>query len=270
MENRKFDDLIHLLKKLGSVVVAFSGGVDSSFLLYAAHKALGDRAIAVLGTSPIHPKWEHQQAIDLARQLGVRLIGVETTEMQNEAFTSNPPNRCYICKKAIMGTLRELAEKEGFAHVIEGSNVDDLGDFRPGMDALKELGIHSPLLEVGLTKKEIRTLSKEIGLPTWDRPSMACLASRIPYGREITTQKLARVAVTELTLRDLGFDQLRVRDHGEIARIELKPDDIARAADERTRTAIIKAGESAGYTYVCLDLKGYRTGAMNEVLGSEI
>lgn len=269
MKNDKYNSLIKLLRKLESVLVAFSGGVDSTFLLFAAKEALGEKAIAALGTSPIHPEWEHRSALELAENMGVRLHVIETEEMQSAEFRKNPPNRCYLCKKAIMGTLLRIAEKEGMCHVVEGSNSDDLGDYRPGMEALKELGIRSPLLEVGLKKQEIRQLSKSFGLPTWDRASMACLASRIPYGAEITREKLARVEATEFALRKLGFVQLRVRDHGDIARIELEPGDIAKASADNMRSSILEAGKQAGYAYVCLDLQGYRTGALNEVLNKE-
>ena len=266
MDNHKYRELIRLLEKLDGVAVAFSGGVDSTFLLYAAKEALGDRVVAAIGKSPIHARWEHEEAVAFAEHLGVRVRVLETEEMQNAEFLQNPENRCYICKKAIMGTLLKVAKQEGFNHVVEGSNKDDLGDFRPGMDALRELGIDSPLLEVGLGKQEIRGLSKMLELPTWNRPSMACLASRIPYGSPITTSKLDRIEKTERAIAKLGFSQLRVRDHGDIARIEVEPKDIPKIATDSLRLSIIEAGRSAGYIYVCLDLQGYRTGALNEVL----
>ncbi len=251
------------------VVVAFSGGVDSSLLLFTAVEALGERTLAVIGHSPIHPLREHTEALNFADHVGARYRVVETDELTDHEFRVNPPNRCYICKKAIMGAMKTIAVEEGFDYVVEGSNVDDLGDYRPGMDALRELGIRSPLVEAGLTKQEIREISRERSLPTWDRPSMACLASRIPYGEKITKERLSRIEQAEEAILRLGIRQLRVRDVGDTARIEVEPHDIIRLADPSMRGRVVATLKELGYRYVCLDLDGYRTGSMNETLAPD-
>ena len=264
--SEKFDKLTRLLKGYGGAAVAFSGGVDSTFLLAAAHRALGGRALGVIGRSPSYPKRELQAAIDLAETIGARYIIVDTDEMSKEEYASNPPNRCYHCKSTLFGIVKQVAEKEGLEEVLEGSNADDQGDYRPGMEAAKQLGVRAPLLEVGLTKDEIRALSKEMGLPTWNKPAMACLSSRVPYGETITLVKLGRIEMTENGLRDLGFSQLRVRDHGKVARIEVATEAIPVLAAPEMREKVVAVAKQAGYQYVALDLVGYRTGAMNEVL----
>jgi uncharacterized protein len=264
--NEKYEKLLTLLKSFRGVALAFSGGVDSTFLMAVSQKALGKRALAVIGRSPTYPKRELQAAIRLAEQIGARYKVVDTDEMSREEFRANPPDRCFHCKTVLFGTVRKIAEEEGLEQVIEGTNADDAGDYRPGMQAAEKLGVRAPLLEVGMTKQEIRDMSKELGLPTWNKPAMACLSSRIPYGQEITMPKLSRIEATENGIRDLGLLELRVRDHGDVARIEVNPEKIAELAASPTREQISKIAKTAGYKYVCLDLEGYRTGAMNEAL----
>ena len=264
--DRSYDSLKNLMSQMGGVVVAFSGGVDSTLLLGAAVEALGQRALAVTGLSPTYPETELNRARDLAKALGARHLTISTGEFEQLAYRANPPNRCYFCKKDLFQRLRDIGLREGLQFVIDGSNVDGLGDFRPGQEAAKELGVRSPFVELGLGKSEIRRLAKELGLPNWDRPSQACLSSRIPYGEEITIDKLNRIERSEKALQALGFDQLRVRDHGPLARIELSPDDLDHALLSETRKQIVEECKSAGYAYVCLDLEGYRSGAMNEAL----
>lgn len=267
--NDKYRALLELLSQMGPCAVMFSGGVDSAFLLAAAVEALGTGAVAVTGRSPVHPASEHREAVALAVALGARQIVVDTREMDNEEFVANPPQRCGVCKAGIVEEVWSVAKQEGLGAVLDGSNADDLGDFRPGMEAAHRLGVRSPLQELGFTKEEIRSLSREMGLPTWDKPSFACLASRIPYGERITEERLNRVERSEASLREMGLAQLRVRDHGDVARVELAPDDIERMAAPGRRARIVEALKQAGYRYVSLDLVGYRTGSLNEVLGGE-
>ena len=267
--NEKYEKLLALLKSYDSVAVAFSGGVDSTFLTAAAKEALGDNAVAVIGRSPTYPKRELDQAVALATTLGVRFEIVDTDEMDNPAFAQNAPDRCFHCKTILFETIGNVAKKVGVKVMLEGSNADDTGDYRPGMNAAKQLGVKTPLLAVGLTKAEIRELSKAMGLPTWNKPAMACLSSRIPYGETITLKRLGRIEKAEYALRDMGLDQLRVRDHGDVARIEVSRERIASLASDAIRPNIVDALKTAGYQYVCLDLTGYRTGAMNEILNKE-
>jgi uncharacterized protein len=262
----KVDKLVSILKEMGNVLVAFSGGVDSTFLLKTARDALGDAVLAVTASSDIHASHELEEAKQLAASLGVKHIVVQSDEMTDETFLANPPDRCYHCKKRLFLKLIDLAKENAIPFVIDGSNKDDRNDIRPGVKALRELGIRSPLEEAGLVKADIRALSKEAELPTWDRPALACLASRIPYGTRITRELLIKIDEGEAFLRHLGFVQVRLRDHGAIARIELLPEDRKVLIEDSLVNEIVQKIKSLGYRYVTLDLEGYRTGSLNEVL----
>lgn len=262
----KYDALKNYIASLGSVAVAFSGGVDSTLLLKISHDVLGDKAVAVTAGASFVPSRELDEAKDFCKKNNIRQIIFHVNESSIPNFKANPKNRCYFCKLEIFKKILSLAAENNLANVVEGSNVDDLGDFRPGLQALKELEIKSPLRAAELTKAEIRALSRELGLPTFDKPSYACLASRFVYGEEITPEKLKMVEEAEEFLRALGFKQLRVRIHGLLARIEIIPEDFNRVLTQEIREKIYQALKNFGFSYVALDLKGYRSGSMNEAL----
>jgi len=264
---QKYDLLLERLAEYESVLVAYSGGIDSTLLAVAAHVVHGHRCLAVLASSDTYPAHEVEYAGALASDLGLRLLQVETHELVDPKFRRNDIDRCYHCKSELFSLLRTVADHKGLRHVVDGSNLDDLADFRPGTRAAKEYGVLSPMADVGLTKDDIRNIASSLGLPNWDKPSMACLASRFPYGEEITEGKLNRVATAEAAIRALGFRQLRVRAHSDLARLEVGADEFERAWE--TRAEIASALKSAGFTFAAVDLEGYRSGSLNEGLDSE-
>jgi len=265
----KYEELKSYLHSLESVAVAFSSGVDSTFLLYAAKEALGDRVIAVTASSCSFPERELTEAKAFCEAHGIRHEVVKSEELEIEGFSHNPKNRCYLCKHELFEKIRGIADRAGISEIVEGSNLDDNGDYRPGLMAVAELGIKSPLRHIGFSKEQIRILSKYLGLPTWNKQSFACLSSRFPYGEEITEKKLGMVDKAEQLLLDLGFHQLRVRIHDTIARIELDPSEFGHFMEEPVRLQVYQTLRKIGFSYVTLDILGYRTGSMNETLTNE-
>jgi uncharacterized protein len=259
----KSDKLRAILTDMGGCVIGFSGGVDSTLLFAVAAEILGDRAVAVTAASKTYPERELNEACELAERIGGRHVVIVSEELDIAEFRDNPRNRCYYCKRELFGKLREIAGREDIGYVLDGTNIDDAGDHRPGRRAAEELQVRSPLEEAGFTKQDIRDLSRDMGLPTWDKPALACLSSRFPYGTAITPERVDQVGMAEESLRGLGFRTLRVRYHGSVARIELGEGEFERATGTE-RDTVVQLVKAAGFTYVALDLQGYRTGAMNE------
>jgi uncharacterized protein len=267
----KYDALVAILRSMESVAIGYSGGVDSTLLLKVAVDTLGSRAVAMIGRSETYPTREFEEAVAIAGAIGARSVIVQTEETDDLKFRENPADRCYYCKTELFGKLGGIASREGLRWIADGTITDDIGDFRPGMKAKAEQDVRSPLLEAALGKAEVRELSKHLGLPTWDKPSFACLSSRFPYGTAITRDNLTRVDRAETFFRDHGFRAFRVRFHdASTARIEVSPAEIHRLFDDDLRGAIVRAMKDLGFIYVTLDLQGYRTGSMNEVLSGEL
>ena len=258
--------LVNNLIQMESVIVAYSGGVDSAFLAAIANEVLGDKAIAVTAVSPSLAPSELEEAKTLASELGLNFMTLNTKEVEREDYQANNPDRCFFCKDELYSHLIRYAEEEGYKFVLNGTNKDDLGDYRPGIEAAKQYGVLSPMVDVNLTKEEIRLLSKDMDLNTWDKPAQACLSSRIPYGTTVTVEALTKIAKAEHFLRTKGFKQLRVRHHDTIARIEMEPTDFQDLISEPLRTEITEAFKDFGYSYVTLDMDGFRSGSLNEIL----
>ena len=262
----KYDRLLGILKELESVIVAFSGGVDSTFLAKAAKDALGDKALLVTADSETYPASELEESRRLARHLGMRHLVIETRELDNPEYARNAPNRCFFCKEELFTKLGPLAAREGMAHLVYGANMDDLGDHRPGMEAAKRMGVRAPLIEAEFWKTEIRELSREFDLPTWDKPSFACLSSRFQYGDGITAEKLRQVDAAEAFVRSLGFKQFRVRHHDRLARLEIAREEMGRLWEDGIQDSIVARFRELGYLYVAVDLQGFRSGSANDAL----
>jgi len=262
----KKNNLIHHMEKCGSLLVAFSGGVDSTFLLAIAHQALSDKVLAVTESSPTYPSRELDAAINFTKERGIAHLVFQADETSIAEFVSNAPDRCYHCKKFLSNALLEIAKKRNISHVAYAANMDDLVDYRPGIGAAREMGIISPLVDAQIYKEEIRYLSKKMGLPTWNKPAMACLASRIPYGEPITAEKLKMVEEAEDFLSDLGFRQYRVRHHGSVARIEVENSEIIKIVEPKLRKTIVQKFRQIGFYYVTIDIEGYMSGSMNKVI----
>ena len=268
LDQVKISQLHEAITRLDSVAVAFSGGADSTLLLAVSLQVLGpEHVLAITADSPTLPRSELEEAQALARDLGARHLIVATDEMHDERFVANPPDRCFYCKQELFTRMRRLADEQGYRHLVYGATADDVGDLRPGMRAASEAGATAPLLDAGLSKQDVRDLSRQLGLRTWDKPSMACLSSRFPYGTPLTTEGLTRVEQAEEFLRrELGFRQVRVRDQEAVARIEVEGADLLRLVQEPLRSEIVVRLKSLGYTYVTLNLEGFRSGSLNDVL----
>ncbi len=262
----KLEKLKTNVRTLESVIVAFSGGIDSSLVAKVCYDMLGEKALAVTARSETYPSYEYEEAVKIAKEIGISHMTINTSELGIKGFADNPPNRCYFCKSELFGKLKEIARERGYKNVADGANLDDAGEYRPGLDAARELNVRSPLKESGLGKADIREISKYLKLSNWDKPSYACMSSRFPYGESITEQKLTLVTTAENYLRNIGLKQFRVRHHDTIARIEVLPEDMPALLQDGKRLELVKKFKEIGYKYVTIDMEGYRSGSMNEVL----